>query len=181
MGQNTHSAIEISCRVPNSVMYSLVADRRCLNLLRSYLHGKSYCWVRQKVITEKLAVDIRTVKRYYASLTAAGEISVRKRGDGQSAIVTVTSAVTSAVTSEMHQGGSQVTHVASVTSEYVTSENAHLKPEGNLKTGKNQSESTVQEHLEQAITAIEPSPTKKLKPTQSRTVCKRAGSNQRRI
>jgi Helix-turn-helix domain len=82
-------------------------DRRCLNWLRPYLHGKDYCWVRQKVIAEKMGVGLRTVKRHYAALVEAKEIKIHKRGGQQSALVTVTSAVTSLVTSEILQAAPQ--------------------------------------------------------------------------
>ena len=155
--------------------------RRCLNELRSHLHGKDYCWIRQVKVAENMDVDVRTVKRYYAALAAAGEIKIQRRGDGQSALVTVTSAVTSVVTSETLQRPPQLADKTSFVGERVPSEVRYGKPEVNLKTTKYQSECTVQEHPESNGATTEPSLHEKAQTEAiANAVHGRAGSNRYR-
>jgi hypothetical protein len=144
--------------------------RRCLDRLRWYQQRYGRVHPFQQKFAERLGVSDRQLRNYLAELRAAGLVSTQKGGPGHPASYRLTPSNTSGLISgqlpvyfrsKPTMEDSEVRPDQRVKEENLRSKAAQFSSSGSYPSDFDQSESTVQEHLEQAIPAIEPSPYEK--------------------
>ncbi len=139
--------------------------RRCLDRLRWYQQRYGRVHPFQEKFAERLGVSDRQLRNYLAELRAAGLVSTQKGGPGHPASYRLTPSNTSGLISgqlpvyfrsKPTMEDSEVSPDQRVTEENFRSKAAQFSSSGSYSSDFDQSECTVQEHREPAVSAIEP-------------------------